>query len=278
MIVSDITEENIEGFSGLIEEDMAENIGRKTYHGKILTDEEDALGAIIWEYREVSDFDEESEIKLISFLSEQAGDILFEVYNEEISDRNMERSYFELEEPGDPVPVILSEEKFSLEKQESRDLYIRVSDLLNLEIAHKKAPSYIEKLKDIPEKDYKQGILWCLYNGRKGIYEDLSTLPRDWFDMDISCVVRTDGEVTGFFLVHKTTTGTLIPVLLYAGGANSRKDLLGMLISAIKGAGEKYPPETPVMIRRHSLETKALSANLFPGMKGREILYGERKE
>ena len=278
MIVSDITEENIDAFSGLIKEDMAENIGRKTFRGKVLTDEDDALGAIIWEYREVSDFDEEAEIKLVSFLSEDAGEALFEAYNDEISLRSMYRSYLELEKPVEPVPEVLSEQKFSTKIQESRDLYVKVSDLMALEIARKKVPSYVEKLGMITEKEFKQGINWCLYNGRHGIYEDLPSLSMDWFDKDVSCVVRTDGELTGFFMIHRTTTGILVPVLLYASGANSRKDLLRMIVFAIKKSGIKYPPGTLVMIRRHTDETKALSDSLFPGMKGREVLYGERKE
>lgn len=64
----------------------------------------------------------------------------------------MYRSYLEL-----AVPEVLSEQKFSTKIQESRDLYVRVSDLMALEIARKKVPSYVEKLGMITEKEFKQG-------------------------------------------------------------------------------------------------------------------------
>ena len=136
----------------------------------------------------------------------------------------------------------------------------------------------IAELGEITGREFRQGIIGCLYNGRKGIYDDLSAIPIGWYDQEISCVVRTDDEVTGFLLVHRTPSGSLMPVLFYAGGPNSRMDLLGMLIFAIQRAGEECPPDTKVLIRRHSHEVRALSDNLFPGVKGREILYGERTE
>ena len=106
---------------------MAENIGRKTFRGIGLKDEEDALGALIREYREAVDFDEESEISLASFSDENAGEVL-------------------------------KEQKFSAKEQESRDLYVRVSDISSLGIAGRKAPSYVEKLGMISARDFKQGI------------------------------------------------------------------------------------------------------------------------
>ena len=173
---------------------------------------------------------------------------------------------------------VFSKLKFKTTKRESRDIYTTVGELAGNKIAAKKAPSYIMSISDISYREFRQGIIGCLYNGKKGMVEDLSTLSMDWYEPELSCVVKTDDELTGFLLIHKFPSGVLMPLLFYAGGPNYRMDLLDMMRFSVRNAASIYPAETKVLIRRHNDAVRALSDKLFPGVQGEEILFGERPE
>ena len=117
-----------------------------------------------------------------------------------------------------------------------------------------------------------------MFNGKKGLLEDLAYLPMNWFDGRVSACAISGDKAPGLFLIRRTPSGILIPVLYFAYGSDSKKYLLYMLQYAIQTALQCYPPETPVMILRRTSSIKALSANLFPGHKGDEVFSGIRKE
>ncbi|MBR4515713.1 MAG: hypothetical protein IKO61_12610 [Lachnospiraceae bacterium] len=280
MEIVEINEENLDEFVDYIDEDVAESIGRKYYRGMgIIDDSEDILGSLIWEYKNSNDDDDTlAELVWLSLEQGAESDELFEAFKEDAEFENVKKSFFELENPDEVVAEALTAQSFKTKKRESRDIYTTVGELAGLSIARKKPPSYIVGLFDLTVKQYRQGIITCLYKGRKGLVEDLAVMPMGWYDMDVSCAVRTDGEITGFLLVHRYPSGILAPVFLFASGPNSKMDLLNMLRYAIRSAAEEFSPETSVLIRRHNPAVKALSDKLFPGVKGDTVLYGERKE
>ena len=280
MEISNITDENIEEYSDLISADVAENIGRKYFRARAVTDGGDKVsGVMVWEYRNISDEkDAEAELSWLSMKNVESGRELFSAFRKDAVEEAVAKTYFEKKDSEDGLSDILSKLKFKTAKQESRDIYITVGELAENKVAAKKAPSYIKSLSEVSYREFRQGIIGCLYNGKKGMVEDLSTLSMDWYEPEISCVVKTDDELTGFFLIHKLPSGVLMPLLYYAGGPNFRIDLLDMMRYAIRKAAADYPADTKVLIRRHNNAVHALSDKLFPGIKGEEILFGERPE
>ena len=280
MTVSNITDENIEEYSDLIDGDIAENIGRKYFRASAVTNKADEVGAVmVWEYKNTGDDkDPEAELSWLSLKDNECTRELFNAFRKDIVEEAVARTYFELEDPKDKLSDVFSKLKFKTTKRESRDIYTTVGELAGNKIAAKKAPSYIMSISDISYREFRQGIIGCLYNGKKGMVEDLSTLSMDWYEPELSCVVKTDDELTGFLLIHKFPSGVLMPLLFYAGGPNYRMDLLDMMRFSVRKAASIYPAETKVLIRRHNDAVRALSDKLFPGVQGEEILFGERPE
>ena len=88
--------------------------------------------------------------------------------------------------------------------------------------------------------------------------------------------MKTDRWIEGMFLIRRLPCGSLMPVLLFCKGADSRKNLLYLLRYALNTALEKYAGDTEVILRRHDKGTRELIAYLLPGARGEEILAGVR--
>ena len=128
------------------------------------------------------------------------------------------------------------------------------------------------------ELQFWQGITNCVLHDKKGLMDDLAVMAKDWYDPQISCYVMTDGRINGFFLIHRTPSGILMPVLLTAIGPDSRLDLLNMLSYTINATVENYPADTKIEIRRHAEYVNALVSFLLPGRKGETVWTGSRIE
>ena len=280
MEVVAITEENLDEFTDVIDVDIAENIGRKYYRGIGIRDEmDDIVASMIWEYKNANDdADTRTELMWVSMNTEEHADELFKYYREDAKFENVKTSFFDMAIPEELVSEALTKHGFTVKEHESRDIYTTVGEVAKFSLAQKKPPSYIVGLFDLTVKQYRQGVISCLYKGKKGMMEDLSGVPMGWYDQDISCAVRTDDEITGFLLVHKTPSGILMPVLFYASGPNSKMDLLNMIRFSIRSAAAECRPDTKILIRRHSQAVKALSDKLLPDKKGEPALFGKRKE
>ena len=88
----------------------------------------------------------------------------------------------------------------------------------------------------------------------------------------------TDDRVSGFLLVHQLASKRLSVDLLFSSSGDARHDILRMITRSIRTAIDKYPIDTPVVLRRHNNSVHALTDKLFPDKKGEMILFGERKE
>ena len=278
MSITELNTDNIEAYKDLIDPDAAESIGREFYRGVAAeAGEGSSPGVLIWEYKNLEeDADTDAEIVFISSGSREVTKELLSGFNDQTSGEEVVRSFFELSDIPEEVKDGFAGDGFSVTTGESRDLFIRVSDLSGLASKKKTTPKVVG-FKDIQEAQFMQGVINCLFNGKRGMVEDLEYIEKDWFDQAASSVVITDEKITGMFLVHRFPSGKLMPVLLTAVGPDANMDLLNMLCFSAGKALETYPGDTPVIIRRHNASVTALAKKLFGDKTGAEAVHGERR-
>lgn len=174
MNIIELNEGNITDYKNIIDPDAAENIGREFYHGIAAeSDEASYSGALIWEYKNVEDdADTDAEIVFINAESKEVTKELLSEFDKLSSGEDVVRSFFEAFDIRDEVKEGFAGDGFSVSAGESRDLFVSVSDLSAL-AAKKKVPPKIVGLNDIEEVQFMQGVLNCLFCGKKGIVDDL---------------------------------------------------------------------------------------------------------
>ncbi len=284
MKVKEINRDNIDDARSLFPPDVAENIGRLWFRGFAVDDEEDenAQAGFVWEYKNADEdeVDTTAEIMWVGGDNREAIDALFETYREQIFLESVVLSNMELpmELHESVMENAFSENGFMLHNGESRDVYLTIKDIAQTKLAKKKSPFYIKALKELNFRQFRNGVIDCLFQGRKGLMQDFAWLPFDWFELDVSSCVVMDDNVEGFFLVHKTASGILVVEFMFSSGIDARKNVLEMLRFSVSEVVKKYPPETKVLIRRHNEAAFALMDKLFPGMKGAKTIIGKREE
>ena len=266
MKITDLNTDNVSDYEDILDEDISESIGREFYCGIVASTEDDpSVGAMIWEYRNVEDDDgATAELCYINADSKEDTDALLTDFAEQAMLENVSDTFFEISMLPGEVEETFKEHGFDLKKDESRDIVVNISELSKLATMVKKIPGNIECLGNIREIQFMQGVTNCIFNGKKGLLEDLEYIEKDWFDEDISSCVITDNKISGLFLVHRFPSGKLMPVLLAAIGPDARKDILYMIVNSAQKALLTYPPDTGVIIRRHNQSVRALAKKLFP--------------
>ncbi len=286
-MVKSITYDNVRDLDELIDPDVSENIKRVCYKAAIACGQSDASpdAAIVWEHAEDDDGAKVAQIAQLA-ISEESDEQdkesgakeLLEHFDKCISDDEITQSYFEFDDPDEDIINILREAGFTVSDTESRDLYVTLGDISATSLSGKKPPDYIFEINKLNDIQLWQGITNCMFFGKKGILSDLEDIPEGWFDKDISACVWTDNMANGLFLVHRTTSGILVPVLMFASEPDGNKNVLFLMRFALLAALEKYPPETKVLLRRHNKYVRALTNKLFPGKKGISVTSGIRKK
>ncbi len=276
----EITENNLESFLPILGEDLSDDTKRLFFRGIGLTDENgNALGAMVLELLH-GDNDEEDKGSRICFLnsgSKEGFDAINSFYrNNTVVEEEIRESTYEL--PEERETEALTRVGFSCEKKESATIVLTLGELSNSKFARAKTPKHIKSIEQLTILQYRTAIKRILFKGHKGILDDIAYLPLNWFDSRISSCVISDNHAAGLFLIRRTPTGVLIPVLYCAFGSNSRKNLIYMLRHSLKKALLYYPPETQVMIIRKNKHIRALADKLFPGHRGMEVFSGMRKE
>ncbi|MCR4654867.1 MAG: hypothetical protein K5770_01335 [Lachnospiraceae bacterium] len=281
MNIIDITEENREEYSGLLNEECLKSIGREYYRGIAGKDQLSGKlnAAMIWELKgkEDEERDTGSEILLYTASDEDYAEELLTVYNNMTGTEEVVRSFFELPILSDTEKASLDQGGFLLEDGESRDVIVTVSELAALPLAKKDPPSYINSLSGISAWQFKTGLMSSVFHGRYGLNEDLPFLPMSWFDPDISSCIIADDKINGMLLVHEMSSGLLRVELLFAMQPDADINLLNMMRYSIRAAGKSRSPGTRVILRRHSEQTKALIKKLFPDRKGEQVSKGSRE-
>ncbi len=282
MRAEELTEDNLEDFSDHIDPEEAENIGRDTYRGlAITTDSGDFNAGAIWEvkYLENEEKDTVSRLSWVSTQDSDSADELLNAYTEMVQEDMVVQTSLELF-PDAIDETVLGSHGFEVIKKEGSNIIISVGDLANLKLMHlnKIIPSYVTPLTDVREREFKRGLMNCMFRSKRELTEDLPYLPIEWYEPNLSCYVATDGKIEGYLLVHQTATDRLRVELLIDVGCDAQVELLNMVRFSMKQAVANYPPETKIVLRRSDNATQKLVAFLFPNVKGEQMLTGERKE
>ncbi|MCR4656377.1 MAG: hypothetical protein K5770_09145 [Lachnospiraceae bacterium] len=278
----EITTENIIDYTDLLEENAAENVGRKFYRAFGFRDESgEPCSALIYELRHSLDEDRDTEAVIHGIYGDPEGtaDLLRE-YTKEAAGESVKETIFSFsgEEYG-VREAVLTSEGFAAEKQKEHALRISVGDLTDLPLMKKKdVPSFIQGIGDLEPRAFKRGLVNCFFHARREVTEDLTALPFDWFDPELSCYAESDGRINGFLLIHKTSTGDLKVELLINVGAEAVKELAYMIRFTANRALDAYPEETRILIPCIDESSEKLSTYFFPTYERNEVFLGRRKE
>ncbi len=279
MRFENINTENLNELDAYIDSDVSENLFRAYYRGIAGYDSDETPKAVIvWEYRDVESSDSTScEIRQLFSDDLESGQNIIEEYEKEIKPWFVQKSIYESNKDKS-VEKVLKESGFDISNEESKDLYITLRDLGRIKVLTKSPEDYVESLDILGKREYMKAIINCMYLHCQGEAEDLAKLPPYWFDGTISCCIRSSDGINGMFLVHRMPSGTLMPYVFYASGADASLCLLNMLRFAVTSAIRMYPPDTKVLIRRRTDKTIRLTKKLMPNKKGETINKAERDE
>ena len=283
MAVIELNDDNMFDYPGYIPKDMAENIQREFYRGfLILADADDDMQAgIIWQYHNLeSAVDTESVIEWICIRDPDVSDLLFDEYTSRIQDKNVKRSRFVIPVKNSSIEKeAFKNAGFTARLTEGDNVIVSLSELFELPVMKsRKVPDNIGTLNEQTLRKFRKGIEQCIVHGRRGLCEDLSYLPMSWFEVDVSCYSKDEDNISGFLLLHKLPSGILSVQLFVGLKKNAQQDLLGMMRKFIINMEENYPPETKILLNRHTEETLKLTEKLLPRGFGRPVYAGMREE
>lgn len=271
-----ITSDNLDRFKDYLDALSVSDISRYYYRGLVAFDEDIPSAIMVYELKNLdSDDDTEARITYFSVKEEGAGRRLLSEYRCEAEKSSVKRTYFEFQELSDLEKEVLTSFGFSIQEREGQNLVFTLKELSATPILTKKSKDYVKSIKDVSEKELKNGINSFLSRNIKGSLEDLGILPFDWFEQDISSCVVSDEGVTGFFLTHVRGDNNLSMDFLHVVETGDKLDNLYMLRSGLAVALNKYPIETKVFVRRHNKEIWALLEKLFPDKIGSTVFAGE---
>ena len=280
MDVIKISDEDIEDFLPILGEDLAEDLKRVYFNGiGILDDDDEPTGAFVYELlNSESEEDTKSKLHLIKSATDEISDSLSAYYaNTCVMENSIVESFYELPDESDAKLLVRS--GFSLEKKEDDTLSITLEDLSKTVVGKKKKiPDYIGNIEDLSILQFRKAVKEILFKGHSGILEDIPFLPKGWFDNQISACVNSGEKICGLFLIRRTPSGLLIPVLIFSFGPEFQKNLLYMIRYSTAQALNLYPPETMVKICRKNPATRALTNKLLPNSSETDIFFGTRKE
>ena len=281
MSVVELREDNIDEYLAWVDEDNAEDMSRAYYRGIAYHDDEsdDFVAALIWQLKSVeSTYDTEAELEWFYCVEPEHLNLALKEYKKRAKLDDVTRTYFENTELNDEMCKVLKKRGFKLSEVESREVRVSVRELSELSIVGKKVPQYVQSIGSILESEFNQGMARIIFKKNVGALEDMCYLPKEWYDQNVSCCVKTDGKVNGLLLVHTYPSGIITPVLFYATGPDYKYNLAYMLRFSIQAAIAHYRESTTVLIRRRTGETKNLFKKLFPKKTGEMAVAGERTE
>ena len=273
--------DNIDEYSDYVDEDVSENMDRMYYRGLAAhdPDEDDLLSLLIWEIKSPdNEIKTRSELKWIYAADPSYISSVLDSYHDDALTDGVKMTYFESSSIDKEKENILRECGFTIRSVENRDIFVTVDECRKLSIARISAPPYVQSIDILEDSEFQKGLLNILFKDEDPSLEDIAYLPRMWYEPWVSCCTKTDGKVTGLLLVHACPSGILVPVLLFAVGADARINLIEMMRYSISQAAEIYPGDTLIRIHRRTRSLKKLSAKLFPGKKGEPAIAGTRPE
>ena len=281
MTIRNITEENVLDYAEIIPPECVYDIGREYTGGFAGEDDEtkETVAIILWELKNVEDEDVPTEAELQWFYasSVDTGKEILSVFDQSIKKNGVKRTFFEMPELSDDEKEALTDAGFSIIRAESMSIFVTVEDMVKLKLPMINLLNNVKSLSEITARQFKSGIMNCIYHKRYGLLDDLPFLPMSRYDPDISSCVIMDGRVAGFLLVHETQSGAFRPELLFAVEPDSRIHMLNMMSFSINMAAQTISESGIVQIKRYNMSALKLATKLFPGKKGDMVMRGERK-
>ena len=279
-----LSEENANDYVEYLGPDLCEELERKFYRGIVALDEVsgEAAGGIIYELHdlEAEDKDTNSRIEWFREDKEGAGKEILDAYTQMIREEDVSKSVFAI--PVDkqrPERRILKEAGFTARLYEGDDIFVTLEQMEKMPIVSKKIDTgNIIPLEELTVRQFRKAINKCIDNGRKGLLEDIDSLSMQWFDLEISTCVYKDGEITGLLLFRRHASGRISLKLIAGFGAGAQLSIAAMMKASVLRAAQYYPPETEVVLRRHTDATIILTEKLFPTTIGYPVYRGERVE
>ncbi len=275
---------NVDEKGSIIPPDVAENIGRLWFRGLVAQDSstDKSAGGIVWEYKNAEEFEEDTEAEIV-WAAGESRKVLEELlasYSSQLQDAAAVASTFELplDQNAPMIEEAFSGDGFEIGNSQSRDIYVTVKDLTGLKLGKKKSPFYIKALRELDLRQFRDGITDIIFQGRKGLLEDIAWVPLERFEADISSCVVMDDIVRGFFLIHRTVSGMLVAELLFSVDVDRNRTVLELIRFTVRQIIERYPPETRILLRRHNSSVRSLVKKLFPDRKGEVVMTGNRRE
>ena len=280
MKFTEITSENVEEFSAYIDADTTDDLDRTFFRSiGALGDDGAPVGAIVYELKNSENEDDtKSRIILLEGIDDEVTEQLLDEYKKELSEDEVTESYYETS--NETLYKLLSDNGFSGEQEEGEEISVSVEDLrkLNGVFKVKSFPEYIKSISELSTLQYRSFIKNCLFRGKYGILEDLSYLPKSWFETEVSSCAVVDDTVQGILLIRKNPSGKLIAQLYVDIGPDSRRNLLLILAYSCRKITELYPEGTEVIVRRHSDAVRKLTDKLLSDPKGDKVYCGTRSE
>ena len=275
-----ITGDNLEEYTDLLPPDIAECIGREYFRAIALGETGENRSVLVYELKNADEEEEATTAELLWLHNSgdrPAGELL-EAYKEAAAEEEVTRTAYEFAGCDEELKQALEAAGFTAEERESRDLVVSLEEIAALPVARGRVPSYITSLEGLMVRQYRRGIMDSLFHKKRGVYEDLASLPMTFFDIQVSGCVLADGRTNGFLLVHALPSGQLIVGYMCAFEPDMKVNMAMMIRRSIQAAAVKYPADTRVILRRYNEATANLTAKLFPDKKGAVVLAGEREE
>lgn len=274
-----ISEDNAETFRKFIDEDMTGEIGRCYFRSIGVMDEGGVpKGVIVYEIIDSeNEEDTKSRIHLLAGEGDEIKDSILDKYSGEASEEEVVESFYETRD--EQMSRDLGTKGFSARTEESRDLIVSVEEIKKVvHTLKKKIPPYIVSLSEISVPQFRQFVKNCIYQGRKGVLEDLAFLPKSRFEQNVTACLVTDNQMQGSLLIRKAPSGILYTELYVAFGPDYKHNLIYLMAYSAQKIVELYPEDTHVVIRRHNEYVRTLTDRLFAGVRGEQVYCGERRE
>ena len=281
MEIIELSQDNIEEYTGFFGEDVAENIGRMYYRGLAVNDGEKTKAGLIWEYRNLdSKAENESHIEFFKTADPETADTIFARYREMAAEEGIRRTFFVIPVKDSKVEkAALKKEGFPVRLTESDRIIVQLSELSAMPLMEKrKIPDGIKPLEEITVRKFRQGIERCVKAGRWGVCEDLTSLTIGWFEQQVSCCYEKDDKIAAMLLFHKLPSGMLSIQLMVCMDDDYGKILPGLMRKYVITCEELYPPDTLILLNRHDEASFNLSEKLLPRGFGIPVYAGSREE
>ncbi len=276
MEIVEITANNLEQFTNLIGEEMAESIGRNDHID--LAAGENNESAIMW--RATNSYKVEIDtVEILFFKAAQKNEgkiLLLELVRRNSQD-GKKQYHFYLDEPGEIEMELLQNFGFDIKKVESMDVLGKIRDIQIKKPDLSGDASYVLSISDLSYTEFREFLTKCFMKNKRGLNDDIAYLPMRWYDPDVSCCMMLNGKVTGLLLVHRTPEGILIPVFLYSSRKAPARDMLVMICYSIGMAAQKFSDEAEVRVIRRNQEIQAMTERLFMNHETRLVFEGNVK-